>query len=253
MLGTSGCFGLPLARSVLAWRWGGLLLALLFSPLLQAEVQLFAWERPPLVQQTATGKAEGLVPELAEELFRRAKTPYLLRFMPLQRALRQVQQQPDSCALLVERQQEREPGYVWIGPVLISRLGLYARADDELQLFSLEQARGLSILSHQGSGAGEYLQASGLDVHYSNNEALNLRMLQRQRSRLWATSSAVVRAQRIGPAPREVLPFLTLMEDIACHPQLDPALLRRLQSELRQMYGEGWVQALYGRYGMQLD
>lgn len=230
-----------------------LLPLVLFSLPLRAEVQLFAWERPPLVQQTAEGKAVGLVPELTEELFRRAKTPYLLRFMPLQRALRQVQQQPDSCALLVERQQEREPGYVWIGPVLISRLGLYARADDELQLLSLEQARGLSILSHQGSGAGEYLQGIGLDVHYSNNEALNLRMLQRQRSRLWATSSAVVRAQRVGPAPREVLPFLTLMEDIACHPQLDPALLRRLQAELRQMYGDGWVQALYGRYGMQLD
>ena len=45
----------------------------------------------------------------------------------------------------------------------------------------------------------------------------------------------------------------TLMEDIACHPQLDPALLRHLQAELRQMYGDGWVQALYGRYGMQLD
>ncbi|MDZ7906884.1 MAG: hypothetical protein U5N10_00675 [Gemmobacter sp.] len=43
------------------------------------------------------------------------------------------------------------------------------------------------------------------------------------------------------------------MEDIACHPQLDPALLLRLQAELRQMYGDGWVQALYGRYGMQLD
>jgi polar amino acid transport system substrate-binding protein len=234
-------------------RLGSLLLLLSCSLPLQAEVQLFAWERPPLVQQSAEGKAVGLVPELTEELFRRAKTPYLLRFMPLQRALRQVRQQADSCALLVERQQEREPDYVWIGPVLISRLGLYARADDDLQLLSLEQARGLSILSHQGSGAGEYLQGSGLDVHYSNNEALNLSMLQRRRSRLWATSSAVVRAQRVAPVPREVLPFLTLMENIACHPQLDPALLQRLQSELRQMYGEGWVQALYKRYGMQWD
>nr|WP_298144575.1 transporter substrate-binding domain-containing protein [uncultured Pseudomonas sp.] len=258
MPGTSGprtLLGAPLSRTggVMTGWWIGLLSSLLFSPSLHAEVQLFAWERPPLVQQTAEGKAEGLVPELAAELFRRANIPYQLRFMPLQRALRQVRQQPDSCALLVERQQEREPGYVWIGPVLISRLGLYARADDDLQLLSLEQARGLSILSHQGSGAGEYLQASGLDVHYSNNEALNLRMLQRQRSRLWATSSAVVRAQRADPPPREVLPFLTLMEDIACHPQLDPALLLRLQSELRQMYLDGWVQVLYRRYGMQLD
>jgi polar amino acid transport system substrate-binding protein len=229
----------------------GLVLALLSLPL-QAEVQLFAWERPPLVQQGVDGRGAGLVPELAAELFRRAETSYQLRFMPLQRALKQVQQQPNSCALLVERQQEREPGYVWIGPVLISRLGLYARADDNLQLLSLEHARGLSILSHQGSGAGEYLQGVGLQVLYSNNEALNLSMLQRQRARLWATSSAVARARAVNPPLREVLPFLTLMEDIACHPQLDAPLLLRLQSELRQMYVEGWVQALYQRYDVSL-
>lgn len=231
-----------------------LLLVLLGLSLpLQAEVQLFAWERPPLIQQAADGQAVGLVAELAHELFRRAKTPYQLRFMPLQRALHQVQVQPNSCALLVERQQEREPRYVWIGPVLISRLGLYALADDDLQLLSLEQAQGMSILSHQGSGVGEYLELSGLDVYYSNKESLNLRMLQRHRARLWATSSAVVSALQAEPAPREVLPFLTLMEDIACHAQLDPALLQRLQVALRQMYVEGWVQGLYRRYGMQLE
>jgi polar amino acid transport system substrate-binding protein len=230
-----------------------LIIALWFLSLpLYAQVQLFAWERPPLVTQGADGQGAGLVPELATELFRRAESSYQLRFMPLQRALRQVQMQPNSCALLVERQQEREPSYVWVGPMLISRLGLYAQAADELQLFSLQQARGLNILSHQGSGAGEYLQGAGLQVIYSNNEALNLSMLQRQRARLWATSAAVARARAVDPPLREVLPFLTLMEDIACHPQFDPVLLQRLQMELQKMYVEGWVQALYQRYELSL-
>ena len=48
-------------------------------------------------------RGSGLVPELTAELFRRAESSYQLRFMPLQRALRQVQAQPNSCALLVER------------------------------------------------------------------------------------------------------------------------------------------------------
>ena len=54
------------------------------------------------------------------------------------------------------------------------------------------------------------------------------------------------------PAPREVLPFLTLMEDIACHPRMDPGELRRLQDSLRQMYREGWVQALHRKHGLEL-
>lgn len=229
-----------------------LLLALLSLPL-HAQVQLFAWERPPLVQQSADGQGEGLVIELTRELFRRAQIPYHLSFLPLQRALYQVQQVPDSCVLLVERQQEREPYYSWVGPLLISRLGLYAKPDDPLQLSSLAQARGLLILSHQGSGAGEYLQRAGLEVVYSNKESLNLSMLQRSRARLWATSAAVVHSLATKPAPREVLPFLTLMEDIACHPQLDPALTLRLRTSLRQLYSEGWVQALYRQHGLSLD
>lgn len=233
-----------------------LLMLLLLCLPLRAELLLYAWERPPLVTREADDRSEGLVPELVEELFRRTETSYQLRFVPLQRALLQVRQEPDSCALLVERQQDREPGYVWIGPVLISRLNLYARADDTLQLLSLEQARELSILSHQGSGAGEYLEGRGLKVSYSNNEALNLSMLQRERARLWATSSAVAQARALDLEPgaglREVLPFLTLMEDIACHPQLDTALLQRLQTALLQMYLEGWVQALYRRHGVEL-
>jgi polar amino acid transport system substrate-binding protein len=229
------------------------LLSLFSLPLAAAELQLFAWERAPLVQQRPDGTASGLVPELTAELFRRADIAYRLSFMPLQRALHQVQQQERSCVLLVERQQEREPHFAWVGPLLVSRLGLYAKADDNLQLSSLEQLRGLRVLSHQGSGAGEYLQSIGVEVIYSNKESLNLSMLQRSRARLWATSSAVVDSLSASPPPREVMPFLTLMEDIACHSRMDPAELQRLQDSLRQMYREGWVQALYRKHGLSLQ
>ena len=229
-----------------------LLLSLFSLPLAAAELQLFAWERAPLVQQRPDGSASSLVAELTAELFRRADIAYRLSFMPLQRALHQVQQQERSCVLLVERQQEREPHFAWVGPLLVSRLGLYAKADDDLQLSSLEQVRGLRVLSHQGSGAGEYLQSIGVEVIYSNKESLNLSMLQRSRARLWATSSAVVDSLPASPRPREVLPFLTLMEDIACHPRMDPGELQRLQDNLRQLYREGWVQALYRKHGLEL-
>ena len=219
-------------------------------PLQAAEVQLYAWERPPRVQLTEAGEAAGLVPELVAELFRRSGASYRLSFLPLQRAMQQVRREPASCVLLVERRQERDPYYSWIGPLLISRLGLYARAGDNLQLTSLAQARGLSILSHQGSGAGEYLSGVGLQVINSNKESLNLSMLQRGRARLWATSATVVGAMNTSSPPQEVLPFLTLMEEIACHPQFDPQLRQRLQVTLQQLYGEGWVAALYARHGL---
>lgn len=228
----------------------GLLLGLSLPLLAEEPVQLFAWERPPQMHMVEDGRAAGLVAELTEQLFSRVGVSYRLSFQPLQRALLRVQREANSCVLLVERQQEREPHYAWVGPLLISRLGLYARADDPRQLNSLEQVRGLRILSYQGSGAGEYLRQVGLDVIASNKESLNLSMLQRSRAQLWATSAAVVSSMPSRPAPRLVLPFLTLMEDMACHPQFDPVLQQRLQAALLQLYSEGWVQALYQRHGL---
>lgn len=127
----------------------------LYCAVAKAEVRLLAWERPPLSSESK-GAAAGLVVDLAGQMFRRAGVDYRIVFVPLQRALMSAQRDADSCVLLVERRQERESSYAWVGPLLISRLGLYALPGNALQLDSLEQARGLRILSHQGSGGGEY-------------------------------------------------------------------------------------------------
>ena len=226
----------------------------LYCAVAQAEVRLLAWERPPLSSESE-GAAAGLVVDLAGQMFRRAGVDYRIVFVPLQRALMSAQRDADSCVLLVERRQERESSYAWVGPLLISRLGLYALPGNALQLDSLEQARGLRILSHQGSGGGEYLKAHGFRVEFSNKETLSYAMLQGGRAPLWAASPLVVSSlvRQGEPAPREVLPFLTLMEDMACHPQMDAAVLSSLRQALIALYAEGEVARLYQRYGVSLE
>ena len=226
----------------------------LYCAVAQAEVRLLAWERPPLSSESE-GAAAGLVVDLAGQMFRRAGVDYRIVFVPLQRALMSAQRDADSCVLLVERRQERESSYAWVGPLLISRLGLYALPGNALKLDSLEQARGLRILSHQGSGGGEYLKAQGFRVEFSNKETLSYAMLQGGRAPLWAASPLVVSSlvRQGEPAPREVLPFLTLMEDMACHPQMDAAVLSSLRQALIALYAEGEVARLYQRYGVSLE
>lgn len=230
------------------------LLIVLYCAVAQAEVRLLAWERPPLSSESK-GAAAGLVVDLAGQMFRRAGVDYRIVFVPLQRALMSAQRDADSCVLLVERRQERESSYAWVGPLLISRLGLYALPGNALQLDSLEQARGLRILSHQGSGGGEYLKAQGFRVEFSNKETLSYAMLQGGRAPLWAASPLVVSSlvRQGESAPREVLPFLTLMEDMACHPQMDAAVLSSLRQALIALYAEGEVARLYQRYGVRLE
>jgi polar amino acid transport system substrate-binding protein len=219
------------------------------------ELKLYAWERPPFAYQDERGQAKGLAVELAELLQRHTGVPYHLTFLPLTRAIRETGQRPGNCLLLLERRQEREPHYAWVGPMLISRLSLYAAPGAALSLNSLEDAHGLKILSHLGSGAGEYLQGEGFQVEFSNKESLNLLKLLRRRAPLWASSEAVISslAETEERRPVEVLPFLTMMEAMACHPQTDPDVIARLQKGLRELYGNGQIQQVYRRYGVELD
>lgn len=219
------------------------------------ELQLFAWERPPYAYQDERGQAQGLAVELIELLQRHTGVPYHLTFLPLARAIRETGQHPGNCLLLLERRQEREPHYAWVGPVLISRLSLYATPGAVPALNSLKDAQGLKILSHLGSGAGEYLQGEGFQVEFSNKESLNLLKLLRRRAPLWASSAAVIRslAQTEDSRPVEVLPFLTMMEAMACHPQTDAEVITLLQQGLRELYGSGQIREIYRRYGVELE
>lgn len=221
-----------------------------------AELTVYAWPREPLSYQDREGKPKGLAVDILATLMEQAGEPYRLRFAPLNRAMRAVQKKPEVCVLLLERRQEREAHYSWVGPLLISRFSLYSANGNPLVLHDLESAKALRVLSHMGSGVGNYLQELGFNVDYSNHNGLNPNKLMRQRAPLWATSevSAQVLSQQAGLSkPYEVLPFLTVMEAMACNVRSDRMRQQRLQQTLLALYRSGQIQQLYQRYGVTLD
>ncbi len=230
-------------------------LGLLSTGVAHGEIALLAWERPPLISQNAQGETVGLVADLTQALFQRAGVEYQLEFVPLKRALLRVTREGNSCMLLVERRQDNESRYAWVGPLLVSRLSLYALPDNPIQPNSLAEVRSLPVISHQGSAAADYLLGVEVPVQLSSRESLSLAMLQRGRAPLWASSPLVVRSLVPPGQPmlREVLPFLTVMEDMACSPAMDERVLQRLRDALVELYAEGRVHALYKRYGAVLD
>ena len=232
-----------------------LLMGLLSSATLSAQVHLYAWQRPPLASLDEHDVPEGLAIDLAGLMFARAAVDYRLDFVPFQRALYLAAREPDSCMLLVERRQDLESSYAWVGPLLISRVSLYALPQNPPQLNSLADLGAVPVITHQGSAASEYLKGMGGTVEQASKESLGWAMLQRGRAPLWATSPVVLRAVVAPqePQPVEVLPVLTLMEDMACNPQMDPDVLDSLRHALKTLYEQGDVHTLYRQYGVELD
>lgn len=217
------------------------------------KLRVMTYDNPPYATEIA-GVKQGLLIELLDELFSRADLAYELQFLPLKRGMMMAEHAKDVCVLPLERSQERESHYVWIGPIMISRYGLFSGRHQQIPLVVLEDARPYKIGSYLGSGIGEYLQELGFEVEFTVDNSQNLKKLVRNRIDLWATELISANADmqllgvELGPAE---LVFFTSIRAMACHPDLPLAQKTALDHALRLLYREGFIDALNRRFTPQ--
>lgn len=163
------------------------------------------------------------------------------------RALLDTERNPNTCTVGLARTPEREPRYKWAGPISRSRLVLMARAADPRSWPDLQALQGLHIGAIRQSVVAGRLHAAGLAVEEVASDAISLRMLQAERIDLWATNELTLRyelAQPGAPRLRQALELGWLETFLACHPQLDEALLARLNAGIVQLAREGLLSSI---------
>lgn len=219
-------------------------LALLTAAMARAEapLTLISFDFPPLVNQLEGNQADGYAYRVIQRMFELAGDEFVLEFQPPKRALRTAMNRPDTCAFPIDRSQERETSLNWIGPVSVSRHGLYSHPDRPQSIVTLEDARQWRIGSYLGSGVGEYLQAQGFNVHLASKPYLSLLMLQAGRVDLWIsdTRAAPLTAQNRGFALNEPeLVFFTTLRSMGCNTSVPQARIRKLEQALLTLYRNG--------------
>ncbi|WP_394132666.1 substrate-binding periplasmic protein [Shewanella maritima] len=237
-----------------------LLILTLFTGLLLPEVvakplTVITYQEAPFAEQAANGN-QGLVIELLAELFARAEIEYHVVFFPLKRGMALAEQHTDYCVLPIERNQQRESRYRWIGPVMISRYGLYSHQPLKDPLITLEDARKYSIGSFLGSGIGEYLISLGFKVELTSNAALNVKKLQRNRIDLWASeliSANWLMKQQRQDLGEPLLVFYTSLRAMACHNSMPDKQYHALTGALQSMYQDGFMKQLHDKYSTFLE
>jgi len=229
--------------------WGGalsMLLLLLVGSVAAARAEtltLLVMETPGLfVSQPKTRVVEGRGVAVFTRLGALAGVD--VRFEPsvTARAMRDAEQHPNTCIVGLARTPEREAHFKWAGLLARSRLVLMARATDQRRWADLQALRGFRIGAIRQSVVAGRLHAAGLPVEEVASDAISLRMLMAERIDLWATSDLTLRyelARPDAPRLREALELGVLESFLACHPQLDEALLARLNAALAQLVREG--------------
>ena len=199
----------------------------------------------------------GSATDKVRELMARAGIGYVIELLPWKRAYTMAQQRKDACVYSTTRTPEREALFKWVGPTDEGDWVLLGRADRNLQLHSLEDARGLRIGTYNGDARDEYLRARGFLVDPAPNDLINPRKLLLNRIDLWAASlrrgSEVLEqhgwAQQIVP----LLTFNRVKLYLACNPGVPDALVERMNAAFETMARDGTLKRIDRKYENWVD
>ncbi|PTY37999.1 hypothetical protein BGP77_16205 [Saccharospirillum sp. MSK14-1] len=145
---------------------------------------------PPGEYLDDNGRVTGATAEMVRALMQRQGLDGDISLLPWARAYALALEGPNIMLFETTRTAEREALFKWVGPVKRVVHGLYALADSELELISLDQARNVTgICAYLGGSGGDQLEALGFtNLERPAQPEQCLRMLRHGRVALWLSS-----------------------------------------------------------------
>ena len=185
-------------------------------------------------RNTKTGEIDGSGVVLVRELMKQADIPYTIKLLPWRRAYRQAMNTANTCVFVTNRTPDREASFQWIGPVTESKGGwmFYKRPDSDITVNSIEEAAKYIVVGLDGGAplAG-FEKATGAKVLSTPTGKGAVELLFFGRADLWLAGAqdGPYTAKLAGlPAPTRVLGWHNYELYMACHNELSPTLVERL-------------------------
>lgn len=129
-----------------------------------ADLQIYAQETPPRTDKRQS-MAEGSMIDVVREIQRRIGDTNPIRTVPWARAYHLVDHEPNVAVLQVVRTPSRAPRFQWVGPFDHFSSDLFAIAETDLHLDSIEDAK---HVAHIGVVRGSYLDDELTKLGFAN-------------------------------------------------------------------------------------
>lgn len=228
-----------------------LVLHLLFINNLFAEpYTINTFEFPPYVE-----KESGLAIDIVKELFKRAGIEYKIKTMPLKRSVILAERTKNSCAVPIQRSQERETKFKWVGPILISQTALFSLSEDDIKIDVFKDAFQHLIMVARGSADEEYLKGFGLKVDVANTYFNNIKKLEGKRARLLAGDTIITSyyAKKFGVNIKKQITIITTLRSLAFNLETPDKTVLLLNDTLSVMYKDGTIKKIFDKYAQKFD
>lgn len=250
-----------LKRFLLAWLGCGLLLA----GMAKAETDssdysvVLLTENFPPYNMAINGKnfaqedsIDGIAVDIVKEMFKRAGVQYslTLRF-PWDRIYKLALEKPGYGVFVTARLPERESQFKWVGPIGPDDWVLLAKADSQIALNNLEEAKKYRVGAYKGDAIAEYLADHGFEPVLALRDQENAGKLQEGQIDLWASGDPAGRylAKQVGVTGlKTVLRFNSDQLFLALNRETPDAVVQKLQAALDKMRAEGFVDDVLNSY-----
>ncbi|MCP4158491.1 MAG: amino acid ABC transporter substrate-binding protein [Deltaproteobacteria bacterium] len=228
-----------------------ILLLLLYIPanIFAKDITLMLSEFPPYIEGN-----KGLAIDILNEIFKGADYTVKTEKVPLSRAIYRIKRKINTCAP-IQRSQERETLFKWVGPILITQTALFSRSDDPIKIDVLKDAFNYKIMVARGSADADYLKGFGAKIEIANNDDYNSKKLKRKRLRLWAADIIIASyyAKKNDLKIKKQLSISTTLVPLAFNINTPDSIINHLNEQLNKMYKDGTIKKFYDKYRKRLN
>lgn len=151
---------------------------------------IYCEDDPPNQFLGPDGQLTGMTVEIATEIKRRIGNPDPIQLVPWARGYEAIQNVPNTVLFSMSRTAERNPLFHWVGPVLETSYGFYARADSPIVIRNLDDAKKLARVGvYINDVRDTYLTQAGFrNLDRTHNNIQNFKKLMAGRVDVYATS-----------------------------------------------------------------
>lgn len=238
-----------------------LFLGFMFSAVLNAsELTIYTEDEPPFQFVDKNGKLTGYTVELVREIQKRVGTDYPIKMVPWARGYDAIQREPNVVLFSMSRTAERNPLFQWVGPIMESIYAFYAKADSDITVSSLEEAKKVkSIGVYLNDVRDIFLTQAGFkNLDKTIDPTVNYKKLMAGRLTLLADSPSTLEAEarEAGFSPKDfklVYIFFSSQSYIAFSKDTSPEIVKAWNNALKSMKKDGTFKIIFKKYFPDLN
>jgi len=215
------------------------------------ELHLTTENYPPFnMRDSKNGMITGISTEIVRAIMAKFGHPYRISFLPWQRVFNDALTKASTCVYSTTETAERKPKFKWVGPLAKNDWIFFGRADNDIRIESMAEAKGYTIGGYKGDAVALYLQEKGFNQDLAAFDHLNPRKLKAGRFHLWATG------QFLGPylaaladvAIKPLFSFRETVMSMACNRNVDQRLVDGLNAALGELVCDGTTARILAHY-----